>query len=192
VDAAQGHLSGVLEAARASRASWRRSTGVDHNRPQNRSRRPDQWPASKRDLAELFFEIADLHKSGSCSGAPAFTADLRPGRRATVELPQYPASNFAATLARCRNAVEAVASILSLQPRTRPAARRRHLLQLAFPVPSIPSFLRLPATACARQPRHRGSPSSDRDKALLTPVQLGRRISAHPRGDELIAAYRVI
>src|SRR3979411_1478232 len=60
------------------------------------------------------FEISDLHRVRIYVQVPqAFTADLRPGVKATFEMPQYPGQKFDATLVSTSNAMnEASRSML--------------------------------------------------------------------------------
>src|SRR6202049_2104885 len=60
------------------------------------------------------FEVADLHRVRIYVQVPqAFTADLRPGLKATFEMPQYPGHKFEATLVTTSNAMnEASRSML--------------------------------------------------------------------------------
>src|SRR5712671_4401371 len=54
------------------------------------------------------FEVSDLHRVRIYVQVPqAFTADLRPGLKATFEMPQYPSQKFDATLVTTSKAVNA-------------------------------------------------------------------------------------
>src|SRR4030081_643960 len=55
------------------------------------------------------FEVSDLHRVRIYVQVPqAFSADLRPGLKATFEMPQYPGRKFDATLVTTSNAVNAM------------------------------------------------------------------------------------
>src|SRR5260370_13484465 len=55
---------------------------------------------------QALFEVADLHRVRIYVQVPqAFTADLRPGLKATFEMPQYPGQKFDATLVATSTAI---------------------------------------------------------------------------------------
>ena len=123
---------------------------------QHRCRRADQ--CRQFGPAELF-EVSDLHKVRIYVQVPqAFSADLRPGLKATFEMPQYPGQQFDATVvtiverdgswrrAACRS---------NCRPTMRTASCRRRLLPGPFPAPGDPNMVRVPATAL--MPADRGA-----------------------------------
>ena len=125
------------------------------------------------------FEIADLHKVRIYVQVPqAFSADLRPGLKATFELPQYPGRQFDATLVTTSNAVEAGSRsmLVELQAENpKGALSAGTYCNVHFEVPSNPDLLRLPATALV--PSDKGievAVVGPGDKAVLTPITLGR------------------
>ena len=125
------------------------------------------------------FEIADLHKVRIYVQVPqAFSADLRPGLKATFELPQYPGRQFDATLITTSNAVEAGSRsmLVELQAENpKGALSAGTYCNVHFEVPSNPDLLRLPATALV--PSDKGievAVVGPGDKAVLTPITLGR------------------
>ena len=125
------------------------------------------------------FEIADLHKVRIYVQVPqAFSADLRPGLKATFELPQYPGRQFDATLVTTSNAVEAGSRsmLVELQAENpKGALSAGTYCNVHFEVPGNPDLLRLPATALV--PSDKGievAVVGPGDKAVLTPITLGR------------------
>ena len=125
------------------------------------------------------FEIADLHKVRIYVQVPqAFSADLRPGLKATFELPQYPGRQFDATLITTSNAVEAGSRsmLVELQAENpKGALSAGTYCNVHFEVPGNPDLLRLPATALV--PSDKGievAVVGPGDKAVLTPITLGR------------------
>ena len=125
------------------------------------------------------FEIADLHKVRIYVQVPqAFSADLRPGLKATFELPQYPGRQFDATLVTTSNAVEAGSRsmLVELQAENpKGALSAGTYCNVHFAVPGNPDLLRLPATALV--PSDKGievAVVGPGDKAVLTPITLGR------------------
>ena len=125
------------------------------------------------------FEIADLHKVRIYVQVPqAFTADLRPGLKATFELPQYPGQQFDATLVTMSNAVEAGSRSMLVELQAENPDGKLSAgtyCNVHFQVPGDPNLLRLPATALV--PDSQGievAVVGPGDKAVLTPVKLGR------------------
>ena len=125
------------------------------------------------------FEIADLHKVRIYVQVPqAFTADLRPGLKATFELPQYPGQQFDATLVTMSNAVEAGSRSMLVELQAENPDGKLSAgtyCNVHFQVPGDPKLLRLPATALV--PDSQGievAVVGPGDKAVLTPVKLGR------------------
>jgi RND family efflux transporter MFP subunit len=97
------------------------------------------------------FEVSDEDKVRIYVQVPqAFSANLRPGLKATLELPQYPGRKFDAVLVTTSNAVSAAsrAVLVELQ-----ADNSDHALlggtycQVTFQLPADPNVMRLPATA---------------------------------------------
>ena len=128
---------------------------------------------------QALFEIADLHKVRIYVQVPqAFSADLRPGLKATFELPQYPGRQFDATLVTTSNAVEAGSRsmLVELQAENpKGALSAGTYCNVHFEVPGNPDLLRLPATALV--PSDKGievAVVGPGDKAVLTPITLGR------------------
>jgi RND family efflux transporter MFP subunit len=125
------------------------------------------------------FEVADLHRVRIYVQVPqAFTAELRPGLKATFEMPQYPGQKFDAVLVTTSNAMnEASRSMLvELQADNSDAKLvGGAYCRVDFQIPSDPNALRLPATAL--MPANRGAQVAvlgDDNKVVLKSIQLGR------------------
>ena len=125
------------------------------------------------------FELADLHKVRIYVQVPqAFSADLRPGLKATFELPQYPGRRFDAALVTTSNAVDAgsrsmLVELQAENPNGTLSAGTYSTVH--FQVPGDPDLLRLPATALV--PDSKGievAVVGPGDKAVLKPIKLGR------------------
>jgi RND family efflux transporter MFP subunit len=97
------------------------------------------------------FEISDLHRVRIYVQVPqAFSADLHPGLKASVEMPQYPGQKFDATLVTTSKAVNPTARTMLVELQADNADGK--LLggaygRVAFQIPGDPNLLRIPATA---------------------------------------------
>ena len=125
------------------------------------------------------FEVVDLHRVRIYVQVPqAFTADLRPGLKATFEMPQYPGRKFDATLVTTSNAVnEASRSMLVELQADNPEGKLFGGIycRVDFQIPGDPNMLRMPATALL--PVNRGvqvAVLGDDNKVMLKSIQLGR------------------
>src|SRR5580693_974827 len=128
---------------------------------------------------QQLFEVSDLHRVRIYVQVPqAFSADLRPGLKATFEMPQYPGRKFDATLVTTSNAVNAMSR--SMQVELQADNPDGTLLggsycQVEFHIPGDPNMVRVPATALL--PVDHGAQVAvlgDDNKVVLKPVQLGR------------------
>jgi RND family efflux transporter MFP subunit len=125
------------------------------------------------------FEVSDLHRVRIYVQVPqAFSADLRPGLKATFEMPQYPGRKFDATLVTTSNAVNAMSrsTLVELQA-DNPDGKLfgGTYCRVDFQIPGDPNMVRLPATAL--MPVNRGvqvAVLGDSNKVVLKSVQLGR------------------
>ena len=97
------------------------------------------------------FEVSDLHRVRVYIQVPqAFSADLRPGLKATFEMPQYPGRKFDATLVTTSKAMNATSrSMLVELQADNPDGTLfgGAYCQVVFQIPSDPNRVRLPATA---------------------------------------------
>jgi RND family efflux transporter MFP subunit len=125
------------------------------------------------------FEVSDLHRVRIYVQVPqALSADLRPGLKATFEMPQYPGRKFDATLITTSNAMNASSRSMLVELQ---ADNSDGMLlggtycELEFQLPGDPNMVRIPATALV--PVNNGAQVavlSDGDKVALKNIQLGR------------------
>jgi len=125
------------------------------------------------------FEVSDLHRVRIYVQVPqAFSAALRPGLKATFEMPQYPGQKFDATLITTSNAMNAMSRSLLVQLQADNADGKflgNTYCQVAFQLPGAPNMVRLPATAL--MPVNHGvqvAVLGDGNKAVFKSIQLGR------------------
>ncbi|MEA2909853.1 MAG: rane fusion protein multidrug efflux system, partial [Bradyrhizobium sp.] len=125
------------------------------------------------------FELSDLHRVRIYVQVPqAFSAGLRPGLKATFEMPQFPGQQFDATVVTSSNAMSATSHSMLVELQTdNPAGKffAGAYCQVHFQLPGDPNTVRVPATALV--PVDHGAQvavlSSD-SKAMLKKVQLGK------------------
>jgi RND family efflux transporter MFP subunit len=125
------------------------------------------------------FEVSDLHRVRIYVQVPqSFSAGLRPGLKATLEMPQYPGQQFDATVITTSNAMSATSRSLLVELQTdNPEGKffAGAYCQVHFQLPGDPNTMRVPATALV--PIDHGAQvailRSD-SKAMLKKVQLGK------------------
>ncbi len=125
------------------------------------------------------FEVSDLHRVRIYVQVPqAYSAGIRPGLKATFELPQYPGRSFDAVVVTTSNAMSLASRsmLVELQSDNPDGALFANAYcKVIFQIPADPSVVRVPATALI--PAERGVQvaiiGSD-DKVTLKPVQVGR------------------
>ena len=125
------------------------------------------------------FEVSDLHRVRIYVQVPqAFSADLRPGLKATFTMPQYPGRKFDATLVTTSNAMNAVSRSMLVELQADNSDGKllgNTYCQVRFEIPGDPNMVRLPATAL--MPVNQGvqvAVLGGDNKAVLKPIQLGR------------------
>jgi RND family efflux transporter MFP subunit len=125
------------------------------------------------------FEISDLHRVRIYVQVPqAFSAALRPGLKATFEMPQYPGEKFDAAVVTTSNAMDATSRSMLVELQADNADGKllaNTYCQVAFQIPGDPNMVRLPATALMLA--NRGAQVAllgDDNKVVLKPIQLGR------------------
>jgi RND family efflux transporter MFP subunit len=125
------------------------------------------------------FEVSDLHRVRIYVQVPqAFSAALRPGLRATFEVPQYPGRKFDATLVTTSNAMNAASRSLLVELQADNSAGELlggSYSRVDFQIPGDPNMVRVPATAL--MPVNQGAQVAvvgDGNKAMLKSVKLGR------------------
>jgi RND family efflux transporter MFP subunit len=134
---------------------------------------------SSGSAGQPLFDVADLHRVRIYVQVPqAFTADLRPGLKATFEMPQYPGQKFEATLVTTSKGMnEASRSMLVELQADNPDGKLfgGTYCRVDFLIPSDANMVRVPATAL--MPVNRGvqvAVLGDDNKIVLKSIQLGR------------------
>jgi RND family efflux transporter MFP subunit len=132
-----------------------------------------------RTAGQELFDVSDLHRVRIYVEVPqAFSADLRPGLKASFELPQYPGQKFDATLVTTSNAMNATSRSMRVELQADNPDGKLFggaYCKVYFQIPGDPSAVRIPATAL--MPTNRGAQVAvlaDGNKVLLKPIQLGR------------------
>jgi RND family efflux transporter MFP subunit len=125
------------------------------------------------------FEVSDLHRVRIYVQVPqALSADLRPGLKATFEMPQYPGRKFDATVMTSSNAMNATSRSMLVELQADNAddiLLGGSYCQVEFQIPGDPNLVRIPATALV--PVNKGAEVAvlaGNNKVALKPVQLGR------------------
>ena len=128
---------------------------------------------------QQLFEVSDLHRVRIYVEVPqAFTADLRPGLKATFEMPQYPGQKFDATLVTTSNAINGASRSMLVQLQADNSEGKLFggtYCRVDFQIPGDPNMVRIPATAL--MPINRGAQVAvlgDSNKVVLKSIQLGR------------------
>jgi RND family efflux transporter MFP subunit len=132
-----------------------------------------------RTTGQELFDVSDLHRVRIYVQVPqAFTADLRPGLKATFEMPQYPGQKFDATLVTTSNAMNVTSRSMLVELQA-DNSDGKHLggayCRVNFQIPGDPNMVRVPATALV--PVDRGvqvAVLGDGNKVVLKSVRLGR------------------
>ena len=125
------------------------------------------------------FEVSDLHRVRIYVQVPqAFSAALRPGLKATFEMPQYPGKKFDATLVTTSNAMNASSRSMLVELQADNADGKllaNTYCKVEFQIPGDANMMRIPATAL--MPVNRGvqvAVLGDDNKAVFKPIQIGR------------------
>jgi RND family efflux transporter MFP subunit len=128
---------------------------------------------------QQLFEVSDLHLVRIYVQVPqAFSADLRPGLKATFEMPQYPGQKFDATLVTTANAINPTSRSMLVELHADNSDGKLFggtYCRVDFQIPGDPNMVRIPATAL--MPINRGAQVAvldDGNKVVLKAVQLGR------------------
>jgi RND family efflux transporter MFP subunit len=130
-------------------------------------------------VGQELFEVSDLHRVRIYVQVPqAFSADLRPGLKATFQMPQYPGQKFDATLVTTSNAMNASSrSMLVELQAENPDGKflSNTYCRVDFLLSSDPNMVRVPATALMSANRGMQVAVLGADnKVVLKPIQLGR------------------
>jgi RND family efflux transporter MFP subunit len=125
------------------------------------------------------FEVSDLHRVRIYVQVPqAFTANLRPGLKATFEMPQYPGQKYDATLVTTSSAVNAASRSMLVELQADNSDGKLlggAYCRVNFQIPGDPNVVRIPATALT--PVDRGVQVAivgDGNRVVLKSIQLGR------------------
>jgi RND family efflux transporter MFP subunit len=128
---------------------------------------------------QALFEVSDLHRMRIYVQVPqAFTAALRPGLKATFEMPQYPGQKFDATLVATSNAISEASRSMVVELQTDNKDGKLFggaYCRVDFQIPGDPNMVRLPATALMLVNRGvKVAILGDDNKVVLKAIQLGR------------------
>jgi RND family efflux transporter MFP subunit len=125
------------------------------------------------------FEVSDLHRVRIYVQVPqSYSANLRPGLKATFEMPQYPGRKFDASVVTTSNSINATSRSLLVQLQAdNPDGTLLGgtYCQVEFQIPGDPNLQRVPATAL--MPVNRGAQIAvlgEGNKVVLKSIQLGR------------------
>ena len=125
------------------------------------------------------FEVSDLHRVRIYVQVPqAFTANLRPGLKATFEMPQYPGQKYDATLVTTSSAVNAASRSMLVELQADNSEGKLlggAYCRVNFQIPGDPNVLRIPATALTLVDRGvQVAIVGDGNRVMLRSIQLGR------------------
>jgi RND family efflux transporter MFP subunit len=130
-------------------------------------------------VGQELFEVSDLHRVRIYVQVPqVFSADLRPGLRATFEMPEYPGQKFDATLVTTSNSMNAMSRSMLVELQADNSDGKflgGTYCRVDFRIPSDPNIVRIPATALMLV--NRGAQVAvlgEGDKVVLKSIQLGR------------------
>ena len=132
-----------------------------------------------RTAGQELFDVSDLHRVRIYVQVPqAFTANLRPGLKATFEMPQYPGRKFDATLVTTSNAMNTTSRSMLVELQADNSDGKLlggAYCRVNFQIPGDPNMVRIPATAL--MPVNRGvevAVLGDGNKVVLKSIRLGR------------------
>jgi RND family efflux transporter MFP subunit len=124
-------------------------------------------------------EVSDLHRVRIYVHVPqAYSAQLRPGLKATFEMPQNPGQQFDATVVAMSNALEPTSRSMLVELQADNAEGKLFggaYSEVHFQLPDDPNMVRVPATALV--PVNHGAQVAvlgNDNTVMLKPVQLGR------------------
>src|ERR1700730_1083264 len=125
------------------------------------------------------FEVSDLHRVRIYVQVPqSFSAGLKPGLKATFEMPQYPGVQFDATLSHIFKSINASSHSMQVELQADTAAGKffgGSYCNVHFEIPSDANLVNLPSTALVTGNQGTQVAVLDgNDKVVLKSVQLGR------------------
>jgi RND family efflux transporter MFP subunit len=125
------------------------------------------------------FEVADLHRVRVYVRVPqAYSQQIRPGLKATFELPEYSGRQFDAVVVHISNALDAASRTMLVELQADNADGKLFAgayAQVHFQLPDDPDMLRLPATALI--PVDQGAQVAlvgTDNKVIMRQIKLGR------------------
>src|SRR3984893_11851886 len=125
------------------------------------------------------FEVSDLHRVRIYVEVPqAFSADLRPGLKATFQMPQYPGQKFDATVVTTSNSINAMSRTMLVELQAdNPDGKflGGTYCRVDFQIPNDPNLMRIPATALMTVNRGvQVAVLGEGNKVVLKSIQIGR------------------
>jgi RND family efflux transporter MFP subunit len=125
------------------------------------------------------FEVSDLHRVRIFVQVPqAFSAGLKPGLKATFEMPQYPGVKFDATLSHISRAMNATSHSMQVElqaDNTDGKFFAGSYCNVHFEIPADANLVRIPSTALVTGNQATQVATLDsNDKVVLKNVRLGR------------------
>src|ERR1700676_2401534 len=125
------------------------------------------------------FEVSDLHRVRIYVQVPqSFSAGLKPGLKATFEMPQYPGVQFDATLSHISRAMNPVSHSMQVELQADNSAGKflaGSYCNVQFEIPADANLVRIPSTALVTGNQGTQVATLDsNDKVVLKKVQLGR------------------
>ena len=125
------------------------------------------------------FEVSDLHRVRIYVQVPqSFSAGLKPGLKATFEMPQYPGVQFDATLSHVSGAMNPASHTMQVELQAENSAGRflaGSYCNVQFEIPADANLVRIPSTALVTGNQGTQVATLDsNDKVAVKRVQLGR------------------
>ena len=125
------------------------------------------------------FEVSDLHRVRIYVQVPqSFSAGLKPGLKATFEMPQYPGVQFDATLSHVSRAMNPTSHSMQVELQADNAAGKffaGSYCNVHFEIPAPADLMRIPSTALVTGNQGTQVATLDgNNKVILKSVQLGR------------------
>jgi RND family efflux transporter MFP subunit len=125
------------------------------------------------------FEVSDLHRVRIYVQVPqSFSAGLKPGLKATLEMPQYPGVQFDATLSHISRAMNPTSHSMQVELQADNAEGKffaGSYCNVHFEIPTDANLVRIPSTALVTGNQSTQVATLDgNNKVVLKNVQLGR------------------
>jgi RND family efflux transporter MFP subunit len=125
------------------------------------------------------FEVSDLHRVRIYVQVPqSFSAGLKPGLKATFEMPRYPGVQFDATLSHVSRAMNPTSHSMQVELQADNAAGKffaGSYCNVHFEIPAPADLMRIPSTALVTGNQGTQVATLDgNNKVILKSVQLGR------------------